>query len=164
MRDYSALWQCHMGPQVSARLQCTVIPPLLSYTPVAMNQAARLMHSFITFQGQVLHLVQGDTCLFNYVDNLITFYSQGPRLRVWGGSPFRHGWELRAWNLHQGMTLALLKSGLKCYILFTGCILSCQPSYIRLLSWVVTQLVYYLWYFATLHSDSGSCFPSVKGY
>lgn len=66
-----------MGPQVSARLQCTVIPPLLSYTLVAFNQAARLMHSFIKFQGQVLHLVQGDTCLFNYVDNLITFYSQG---------------------------------------------------------------------------------------
>lgn len=44
---------------------------------VASNQAARLMHSFINFQGQVLHLAQGDTCHYNYVDNFIAFTAKG---------------------------------------------------------------------------------------
>lgn len=64
-----------MGSQAAAWLPCHSLIALLYC--VAFNEAAELMHPFINFQGQVLHLVQGDTCVFNYVDNLIAFKGQG---------------------------------------------------------------------------------------
>lgn len=73
-----------MGSQAAAWLPCHSLIAVLYC--VAFNEAAELMHPFINFQGQVLHLVQGDTCVFNYVDNLIAFQSQGPRLMAVGGS------------------------------------------------------------------------------
>ncbi len=112
----------------------------------------------------MLHLLQGDTRLFNYADNLIVFYRQGPRLGAVRGLT----WLRRAWpsfeTLHQRLTLALLKCSPECHTLIRSCILSLQPSYIRLTSWVVTQLVCNLQCFAAIHGESGSCFATVWGY
>lgn len=70
-----------MTPHVAAWLHCHTPTSCLRFsTPW---RSASLMHSFINFQGQVLHLVQGDTYLFNYVDNLIAFYNQGQGVRLW---------------------------------------------------------------------------------
>lgn len=69
MQDYSALYQCHMGPQVSAWFAVHCSHPTLWHS-------TRLMHSSVNVQGQVLRLVQGDTRLLNYGDNLIAFKSQ----------------------------------------------------------------------------------------
>lgn len=60
--------------------------PRCSYVPWPSTRHQGLMDSFINFQGQVFHLAQRDTCVFNYVDNLIAFYGQGPRLMAVGGS------------------------------------------------------------------------------
>lgn len=48
------------------------------------------MHSFINVQGQVLHRVQGDARLFNYVDNLIAYIAKGQDL---GHREGQHGSE-----------------------------------------------------------------------
>lgn len=49
-------------------------------------------------------------------------------------------------------------------MLVRNCVLSSQPSYIQLLSYVATQLVHILWYYATLHSHIRSYFATVYGY
>lgn len=65
------------GSQVSSgRLQSVLPAPWRS-----TGRAARLMHYFRNVQGQVLHLVQGETCLFNYADDLIVLYGRGSGLR-----------------------------------------------------------------------------------
>lgn len=40
-----------------------------------------MMQSFINFQGQVLHLAQGDARPFNYVGNSIAYIAVGPETR-----------------------------------------------------------------------------------
>lgn len=130
-----------MGP-TSVRLvavHCHSLAALIH--SVAFNETARLMHLFINVQGQMLHLVQADTRLLNYFDNLIALYCQGPMPRAARGSTrFRRAWScFETGNLHQGLTLALLMSRTKCHKLIKSCILSLQPSNIWLTSCVVTS-------------------------
>lgn len=62
--------------------------------PPPPNEAARLMHSCVNFQGQVLHLTQRDTRLFNYVDSLIAYVAKRPRRGSLKGSAWIRG----AWS------------------------------------------------------------------
>lgn len=130
-----------MGP-TSVRLlamHCHSLTALIH--SVAFNETARLMHLCINVQGQMLYLVQADTRLFNYFDNLIAFYCQGPMLRAMKGSTrFRRA--LSYFETGISTTLArLIMSSTKCHNLIRSCILSLQPSNIRLTSYVVTQLI-----------------------